>query len=92
MIIDNPNVSLGKVDCSVYTPRIALQDDYHKKRMDILAQNPAEFNYLETLAKAFIFPARQNQFNQENICNAPVRRIVFAMKTEKKLCIHWILY
>ena len=89
MIIDNPNVSLGIVDCSVYTPRIALHDDYHKKRMDMLAHNPAEFNSLETLAKAFIFPARQNQFNQENICNAPVRPIVFAMKTN---CIHWILY
>ena len=30
-ISDNPNVSLGIVDCSLYTRRIALRDDYHKK-------------------------------------------------------------
>ena len=74
MISDNPNVSLGSVDCSLYTRRIALKDDYHKKRMDMLAYTPVEFNYLETLAKTFIIPARQNQFIQENIFNnAPVR-------------------
>ena len=32
---NNPNVSLGIVDCSLYTRRIALKDDYHKKRMDM---------------------------------------------------------
>ena len=31
MISDNPNVSLRIVDCSLYTRRIALKDDYHKK-------------------------------------------------------------
>ena len=80
MISENPNVSLGIVDCSLYTRRIALKDDYHKKRMDMLAYIPVEFNYLETLAKTFIIPARQNQFFQENIFNnAPVRRIAIAM-------------
>ena len=44
MISDNPNVSLGIVDCSLYTNRIALKDDYHKKRMDMLAYTPLEFN------------------------------------------------
>ena len=44
MISDNPNVSLGIVDCSLYTRRIALKDDYHKKRMDTLAYTPVEFN------------------------------------------------
>ena len=82
MISDNPNVSLGIVDCSLYVRRIALKDDYHKKRMDMLAYTPVQFNYLKTLAKTFIIPARQNQFIQENIFNkAPVRRIVFAMNT-----------
>ena len=37
MISDNPNVSLGFVDCSLYTRHIALKEDYHKKRMDMLA-------------------------------------------------------
>ena len=59
MISDNPNVSLGIVDCSLYTRRIALKDDYHKKRMDMLAYTPVEFNYLEILAKIFNIPARQ---------------------------------
>ena len=49
MIRDNRNVSLG-IDCSLCTRRIALKDDYHKKRMDMLAHTPVEFNYLETLA------------------------------------------
>ena len=82
MISDNPNVSHGIVDCSLYTRRIALKDDYHKKRKDMLAYTPVEFNYLETPAKIFIIPARQNQFIQENnFNNAPVRRIVIAMNT-----------
>ena len=82
MISDNPNVSLRILDCSLYTRRIALKDDYHKKRMDMLAYAPVEYNYLETLAKTFIIPARQNQFIRENIFNnAPIRRIAITMNT-----------
>ena len=82
IISDNPNVSLGIMDCSLYTGRIALKDDYHKKRMDMLAYAPVEYNYLETLAKTFIIPARQNQFIQENIFNnAPIRRVAIPMNT-----------
>ena len=82
MISNNPNVSLGIVDCSFYTRRIALKDDYHKNRMDMFAYVPVHYNYLETLAKTFIIPARQNQFIQENIFNnAPSRRIAIAMNT-----------
>ena len=76
IISDNRNVCLGVVDCSLYTRRIALKIDYHEKQMDMLAYTHVEFNYLETLAKTFIIPARQNQLIQENIFNnAPVRRI-----------------
>ena len=83
LISENPNVSLGIVDCSLYTRRSALMDDYHKKRMDMIAYTPVEFNYLKTLAKIFIIPARQKQFIQENIFNdAPVRRIAIAMNTK----------
>ena len=82
MISDNPNVSLGIVDCSLYNRRITLKDDYHKKRMDMLAYSPVEYNYLETLAKTFIIPARQYQFIQENsFNNAQIRRIAIAMNT-----------
>ena len=89
MISENPNVSLGNVDRSLYTRCIALKDDYHKKRVDMLPYTPVEFNYLETLAKIFIIPPRQNQFIQENIFNnAPVRRIAIAYK----LCTHRNIY
>ena len=44
MISDNPNVSLGIVDCSLYIRRIALKDDYPKKQMDMFAYTPVEFN------------------------------------------------
>ena len=82
MISDNPNVSLGIVDCSLYTRRTALKDDSHKERMDMLAYAPVEYKYLETLAETFIIPAKQNQFIQENICNnAPIRRGAIAMNT-----------
>ena len=79
MISDNPNVNL-EIDCSLYTRRIAFKDNYHNKRMDMFAYTPVEFNYMETLAKTFIIPARRNQFIQENILkNAPDRRIAIAM-------------
>ena len=46
----------------------------------MLAYTPVEFKYLETLAKTFIIPARQNQSFQENNFNkAPVRCIAIAM-------------
>ena len=48
----------------------------------MLAYAPVAYNYLETVAKTFIKPARQNQFNQENIFNnAPIRRVAIAMNT-----------
>ena len=82
MFGDNPIVSLGIVDCSLHTRRIALKDDYHKKRMDMLAYTPVELNYFETLAKTFMIPPRQNHFNQENSFNAdPVCRIAIALNT-----------
>ena len=82
MISDNPNVRLRIVDCSRYTRRFALKNDYHKKRIDVLAYTPVKFDYLENLAKTFIIPARQNQSLEENIFNnAPVRRIATAMNT-----------
>ena len=82
MISENPNVSLGIVDCSLYTRLVMLKEDYHKKKRSQLAYAPVEYNYLETLAKTFIIPARQNQFIQENrFNNAPIRRIAIAMNS-----------
>ena len=82
LISDNPNISLGIVDWSIYTRRIALKVDYHKERMDMLAYTPVKFNYLEALAKTFVILAKQNQLIHEKIFNnAPVRRIAIAMNT-----------
>ena len=82
MISENANVSLGIVDCSLYTRRAMLKEDYDKKRMSQLAYAPVEYNYMETLAKTFIIPARQNQFIQaDKLNNAPLRRIAIAMNS-----------
>ena len=46
----------------------------------MLAITPVEFNFLETLPKNLIIPARQNFFIHEHIPNdAPVRRIAIVM-------------
>ena len=82
MISDNPNASMGIVDCSLYTRHVMLREDYHKKRMSQLAYAPVECNYMEGLAKIYIIPARQNQFTRENLFNnAPIRRNAIAMKS-----------
>ena len=85
MISEHPNVSLGIVDCSLYTRRVMLKEDYDKKRMSQLAYAPVEsveYNCMETLPKTYIIPARQNQFIQENIFNnAHIRRKAIAMKS-----------
>ena len=82
MISENPNVSLGIVDCSLYTRRVILKEDYHRKRMSQVAYAPVEYSYMETLAKTYIIPARQNQFNQGNIFNnAHIGRIAIAMNS-----------
>ena len=80
MISDNPKIFLRFVDCSLSIRPLALKDDYHKERMNNFAYTPVQLNYLETLAKTFMFPACQNQFIQENFFNnAPIRRIAIAM-------------
>ena len=82
MISENPNVGLGFADFSLYNRRVMLKEDYHKKRMSQPAYAPVEYNYMETLAKTYIIPARQNQFIHEKIFNnAPIRRIAIAMNT-----------
>ena len=82
IISDNPNLSQGNVDCSLHTNRFALKDDYHRNRKDMLTYVSEDLKYLETLAKTFIIPARQTQFNRENnFDKAPFRRVAVAMNT-----------
>ena len=82
----NFNVSLGNVDCSLYTRRTALEKENHEKRMDMLAYIFVKFSHTETLTKTFIISARKNQFVQENIFyNAPVRRSHLALITNSSV-------
>ena len=82
MMSENSNVSLAIVDCSLYTRRVILKEDYQKKRMSQLARATVEYNYMETLEKTYIIPARKNHFIQENIFNnAPIRRIAITMNS-----------
>ena len=86
MMSENPNVSLGIVDCSLYTRHATLKEDYHKKRMSQLAYAPVEYNYIDTLAKTYILlhdksiPSRnyvqQRTYKSNSHCN------------EFKLCIY----
>ena len=55
VISDNPNVSLGIIECSLHTRRIALNDDCHKKT-EMPVYNPVDSKFLETLAKISINP------------------------------------
>ena len=77
---DNPNVSLGIVDCSLYTGCIALKNDYHKEKTDMFAYAPVDYKYLEALAKKLIIPAKQRLFIKENLFNnASYHRVAIAM-------------
>ena len=90
IVIDNPNDSLGIVDCSLYTRRISLKDDYHKKRMDILGYTPVQFNYLETLEKLSSFLPHKTSSFRKTFSTIPNLSDCYC--NEYKLCIHWILY
>ena len=65
MLSDNPNVSLTIVDCSLFTRRILVAEPNHQYLQWNLEMEPAHHNYMETIARTFIIPSRQNQFIQE---------------------------
>ena len=82
MLSDNPNVSLKIVDCSLFTRRILVAEPNHQYLQWNLEKEPAQYNYMETIARTFIIPSRQNQCIQENVSNnAPIRRVAVAMNT-----------
>ena len=82
MLSDNPNVSLKIVDCSLFTRRFLVAVPNHQNLQWNLENKPAQYNYIETIARNFILPSRQNQFIQKNIFNnAPIRKRVVARNT-----------
>ena len=75
MVSDNPNIIVGILDCLTDTRRIALNDNYQKKRMkmQMLAYTHVDCNYPDTLAKTFTICGREAQFFQGSVLtNAPV--------------------
>ena len=82
MLSDNPNVSLKIVDCSLFTRRILVAEPSHQYLQWNLEREPAHYNFMETLARTFFIPTRQNQFIQEIVFNnAPIKMIAVAMNT-----------
>ena len=82
MLSDNPNVSLKIADCSLFTRKVLVAEPNHQNLQWNLEKEPAHYNYMETIARTFIIPSRQNQFIQENVFNnAPIRMIAVAMDT-----------
>ena len=82
MLSDNPNVSLKIVDCSLFNRRILVGEPNRQYLQGNLEREPAQYNYMETIARTFIIPSRQNQFIKENVFkNAPIRRVAVALNT-----------
>ena len=89
MICDNPNVSLGIVDCSLYTRRIALKDDsqetnghacLHSCRVQLFGNSCKDFHHsCQTKPVHSRKHFQQGSSSSDCYCN------------EYKLCIHWIL-
>ena len=90
-ISDNPNVSLGIVDCSLYTRRIALKDDYRKKRRDMLAYAPVEYKYLENFGKDIHHTCQTKPIHSRKHfqqCSHSSSRDC----NEHKLALYWFFY
>ena len=81
-LCENPIVCLKIVDCSPFMRRILVAEPNHQNLQWNLESEPAHYNNMETIARIFIIPSRQNQFIQENVFNkTPIRRIAVAMNT-----------
>ena len=64
----------------MFTRRILGAEPNHLFLQWNLEREPAQYNYIETIARTFILPSRQYQFIQENIFNnAPIRRVAVEM-------------
>ena len=91
MLSDNPNVSLKTVDCSLFTRRVLVAEPNHKYLQFNLEREPAQHNYMETIARTFIISSRQNQIIQEiNFKNASIGILAVAMKANSAVagCFH----
>ena len=78
---ENPNVSLGIVDCSPYTRRVMLNEDYHKKRVSTsLCSGWVQLH--GNVGKDFYDSCTTEPIHSRKIFNnAPIRRIAIAMNS-----------
>ena len=79
------------VDCSLFSRRVLVAEPNHKYLQCNLEREPAQHNYMETIARTFIIPSRQNQFIQEfNFKNASIGILAVAMKANSAVagCFH----
>ena len=68
MLSDIPNiVSLNFVDCSLFIRTNLVAESNHQNLHWNLEREPAQYNYMETIAKTFIIPSLQIQFIQYHI-------------------------
>ena len=64
--------------------KILVAELNHQYLQKNLKREPAHYNFIETIARGFINPSRQNQFIEENfLINAPKRRIAVVMNTNQ---------
>ena len=64
MVSASPNNILRNVDCSLCSRRIARKYDHHKKRRDIFAYTPVQFNYGRLLQRLSSF-LRKNSWSKK---------------------------
>ena len=66
LLSDNPKLNLKIVNFSLFTRRNLVADSNHQYLQWNVEREPAQYNYMETIARTFIIPSRQNQFIQKN--------------------------
>ena len=66
----------------LFIKRILVAEPIHQKLHRNLKREPAQYSYMETIARTFISPSRRNQFIPVKIFNnAPIRRRTVTVNT-----------
>ena len=91
MISDNPYVSLGTVDCSLYARRIALNDDYHKKWTCLHILMGISNIYNIDSSKHFHHSCQTKPVHPRKHFSQGSSSLD-CYRNEYKLCIHWLVH
>ena len=91
MISYNPHVSFKVLDCSLFTRRVDVNEVYHQTINYHLTHQLTCYNFMETIARTFIIPSRENHFIQENVFNnAPIKKVAIAMNNNSAFIGHFL--